>query len=94
MQWTWMGHAIVAPGFRVTWDGLARVWCATHITDADLPALEALRRASDDWRLESSASNLILILKNRDGAGGEPENSIFHPKNPSYILRNGCAKLK
>jgi hypothetical protein len=90
MEWTWMGHAIVSPGWRVTWKALAHVWCAEQVTDADLPALEALSRASSDWRLAGGADDLIRIAKNRGGNGGEPENSIFNPKNPSYILKDGC----
>src|SRR5260370_26210670 len=91
MEWTWMGHAIISPGWRPTWRGLAHVWCALQISDADLPALQALRYASSDWRMESGADDLIRIAKNRDGKGDEPENSIFNPKNPAYILKDGCA---
>jgi hypothetical protein len=91
MEWTWMGHAIIAPGWRPTWNALAHVWCTAHITDADLPVLEALRHASSDWRLESGTNDLIRIVKNTSGTGDEPGNSIFNPKNPSYILKGGCA---
>lgn len=90
MQWTWAGHAIISPGWRVTWDGLARVYCGQHITAADLPDLEALRARALDWRLETGAGDLARIVKNIDGTGGEPVNSIFNPKNPSYILKGGC----
>jgi len=90
MEWTWMGHAIVSPGWRPTWRGLAHVWCAAHITEADLPVLETLRHASSDWRLESGADDLIRITKNRNGKGEEPENSIFNPRNQAYILKDGC----
>jgi hypothetical protein len=90
MRWTWMGHAIVSPGWRPTWRGIAQTWCSAHITDAVLPLLEGLRHASSDWRLESAAEDLIRIFKNRDGSGDEPENSIFNPRNPAYILKDGC----
>ena len=90
MQWTWMGHAIIAPGWRLTAEGLAQVWCAARITDADLPALESLRHASMDWRLETAADDLMRIAKNRRGDGDEPETSIFHPKNAAYVLKAGC----
>src|SRR5512135_2088904 len=49
MEWTWMGHAIVSPGWRVTWSGLARVYCHENIITADLPVLAVLKRGSD-WR--------------------------------------------
>ena len=90
MEWTWMGHAIISPGWRPTAPGLAHVWCAAHITEADLPILEALRHASHDWRLESGADDLIRITRNRNSKGNEPENSIFNPKNQAYILKDGC----
>jgi hypothetical protein len=69
MEWTWMGHAIISPGWRPTWRGLAHVWCALQISDADL----------------------IRITTNRGGFGDEPENSIFNPKTPAYLLKDGCA---
>src|SRR5262245_12178727 len=88
MEWTWMGHAIIAPGWRPTWRGLARVWCALRITDDDLPTLEALRHASSDWRLESGTDSLMRMTKSKSAE--EPETSIFNPRNPSYILKDGC----
>ena len=91
MEWTWFGHAIVSPGWRVTWDGLAHVWCAVHITDADIPLLDTLRHGSADWRLESGAEDLIHLLKSRNSAGAEDDGSLFDPKNPSWILKGGCA---
>jgi hypothetical protein len=93
MEWTWMGHAVLWPGFRPTWRGLASVWCTQRIADGDVPVLETLRRASSDWRLESGADSLIRIAKNRTGSGDEPENSIFNPRNPEYILKGGCGTL-
>ena len=89
MEWTWMGHAIVSPGWRPTASSVAKVYCAQNIGSADLPVLESLRR-QPDWRLESGAESLSRVVKNIDGAGGEPENSVFSPKNPSDVLKNGC----
>jgi hypothetical protein len=91
MEWTWMGHAIVSPGWRVTSDGLRQTYCRTHVTAADIPALKELAK-STDWRLESSAGNLITLIENANGKGPEPENSIFHPKNAEYVLKGGCGK--
>jgi hypothetical protein len=92
MEWTWMGHAIISPGWRLTWDGLRKVYCSKHIIPADLPALQSLQKSgmAGDWRLESSAGELISLVKNADGKGDEPENSLFNPKNPQYILKGGC----
>jgi hypothetical protein len=93
MQWTWMGHAIVSPGWRVTWAGLKRVYCRDHITTADVPVLRRLSGAGGrrlgDWRLESGAADLLEILKHGDSTVSE--TSIFNPRNSSYILRDGCA---
>ncbi len=92
MQWTWMGHAIVSPGWRVTWDGLKRVYCREHVTTADVPVLLRLSgadgRSPGDWRLESGAADLLEILKYGDSTVSEA--SIFNPKNSSYILKGGC----
>jgi hypothetical protein len=84
MQWTWMGHAIISPGWRITWSGLRRVYCRQKISVADMAALETLKRASD-WRLQGGAEDLIRLV-----GGGEPENSIFNSKNEYYILKDGC----
>ena len=83
-----MGHAIVSPGWRVTWTGLARVYCRENITIADLPVLEVLKRGSD-CRLADGAEDLIRLTTNTTGKVTESETSIFNPKNPHYILRNG-----
>jgi hypothetical protein len=90
MRWTWAGHAIISPGWRPTWAGLRDVYCGRGIGEADLAALEGLRARALDWRLESATGNLVTLLKNHDGSGGEPENSVFHPKNPHYVLKGGC----
>ena len=91
MEWTWMGHAIVSPGWRVSWEGLRHVYCAAKVTLADVPALKELSKATD-WRLESGAEELISLVQNAAGKGPEPENSVFNPKNPEYILKGGCGK--
>ena len=92
MQWTWLGHAIVSPGWRVTWDGLRRVYCREHVRVADLPVLTQLSRVGSgaDWRLEDGAMDLARLVKSAAGAGDEPETSIFNPANSSYILKSGC----
>jgi hypothetical protein len=90
MEWTWMGHAIVSPGWRTTWPGIVNVYCHEHITAADLPVLQTFKEGLSDWRLESGAEELTYLAKNADGKGDAPENSIFNPQNPSYILKGGC----
>ena len=83
MQWTWLGHAIVSPGWRVTWETVRRVWCG-GVTSADTAALEELRR-SMDFRVEVGADAMLRLIR-----GDSDPASIFNPDNPSYILRDGC----
>lgn len=82
-----MGHAIISPGWRVTWTGLRRVYCREKISAADVEVLKALARGSD-WRLQDGAEDLIRLV-----LGTDPDNSIFSPKNPAYILKDGCDAL-
>ena len=89
MEWTWSGHGIIWPGWRVTWSALRRAFCAARIGAADLPALEILK-SSPDWRLQDAADSLSRLVSSRSGNSIEPENSIFDPDNPGYILKDGC----
>ena len=89
MEWTWLGHAIIAPGWRLTWPGLRRVYCGQNIAAADIPALETLARAAD-WRLETGAANMLRLVAASGGKSDEPETSIFKPQSPDYPLRGGC----
>ena len=89
MEWTWLGHAVIAPGWRLAWQGLRRVYCAERISAADVPALEALARGPD-WRLENGAGNLLRLVAAQAGRNDEPETSIFNPSNPEYLLKGGC----
>jgi hypothetical protein len=108
MKWSWMGHAIISPGFRVSPATLKNAWCEAHITADDIPNLKELAKARD-WRLQQGAAGLLALLKTRPDAGkdGLPpeaydphngevvstdENSAFNPKNPQYILKGGCSK--
>lgn len=91
MEWTWMGHATLSPGWRVTWDTVRRVYCRENMGVADLPALEALKMGSD-WRLQDGADDLIRLVSTVSGRVSEPENSIFNPANPQYILKDACGR--
>ena len=91
MEWTWMGHAIISPGWRVTWNSLRQVYCRERINATDLPALEYLKRGSD-WRLQDGADGLTRLIGSASGQAHEPQNSIFNPANPQYILKGGCVQ--
>jgi hypothetical protein len=90
MEWTWMGHAIISPGWRVTWNALRRVYCREKISAADLTALGTMKMGSD-WRLQDGADGLIRLVGSSSGPANEPENSIFNPTNPHYLMKDGCA---
>ena len=91
MQWTWMGHAVISPGWRVTFESVARTYCAERVGPEDVQALQNLRQTTKDWRAESGADSLIRLVGNRDG--GENITSIFNPANPSFILKEGCSPI-
>jgi len=91
MQWTWLGHAIISPGWRVSFKSVRRTYCAEKIDPRDIAALDVLRKTTKDWRAESGAEFLLRLVRNKDGAGDEDIASIFNPANPSFILKDGCA---
>jgi hypothetical protein len=93
MEWTWMGHAILSPGWRVTWDTVRRAYCRENMSVADLSILEALKKGPD-WRLQEGADDLIRLISSGSGGATEPENSIFNPANPQYILKGGCGAVR
>jgi len=107
MEWGWMGHAIVAPGWRVTFSTMREVYCGNKITIEDLAALKELAEPqpfkSKDWRLENGAVGLLTLLRTRHPDVAfeihsptsfctEP-NCAFNPANPEYILRGGCKSI-
>jgi len=89
MEWTWMGHAIISPGWRVRWKGIRRVYCQEQISASDLAVITAMK-TSRDWRLQDGADDLIRLIGSITGTVTEPESSIFNPKNDQYILKDGC----
>ena len=90
MQWTWTGHAVISPGWRITFEGAARTYCAERVGPEDIEALQKLRRTTKDWRAESGADFLIRLVESKNGSGGENITSIFNAANPSFILKVGC----
>jgi hypothetical protein len=80
MEWTWMGHAIIAPGWRVTWGSLRRVFCTLHIDSRDTLALARIvvwyaKGERNDDRVEFGSSALLYLLgKNALEALPDPES--------------------
>ena len=103
LEWEWTGHAIIAPGWKVSFHTLRTTYCMENISPRDIPALKNLAQATD-MRLQQAASGLLTLLKTLPGAAlpgdaydphnGEvystDENSVFNPRNPRYILLGGC----
>ncbi len=85
MAFEWLGHATIAPGYRVSFATIRKVWCARPFTAADLPALAQLEKSAD-WRLQTGASALRILIEKTP----QPRNSVYNPDNSSYVLRNGC----
>ena len=96
LTWQWMGHAIIAPGYKPTFQGVREVYCELKISRGDVTTLQRLktydpvRKWQPDWRLETGAEMLLRIVLNLEG-DVDPETSIFNPKNPNYILKDGCS---
>ncbi len=97
LTWQWMGHAIIAPGYKPSFRGIRNVYCELKIGKADEKSLKTLkqydpkRKWLPDWRLESGADMLLRIVANLDRSDEESVSSIFNPKNSAYILKNGCS---
>jgi hypothetical protein len=97
LGWEWLGHATIAPGFKPNFVGIGKTYCQAKITKEDLSILQELknyaqRGKTPDWRLESASESLARLVSNLDGKSDEPKNSVFHPENPHYILKQGCEK--
>jgi hypothetical protein len=90
LQWTWLGHAIIAPGWRVSFDSVRRTYCGEKIGPRGIAALELLRKSAKDWRAENGADFLLRLIRNKDGTGDEDIASVFNPANPGFILKDGC----
>jgi hypothetical protein len=70
MEWTWTGHAIVSPSFRVTFGTARRVYCALSLSGEDTATLVnmivALERKPDGAMASAQALNgtrfLLFVL--------------------------------
>ena len=47
-----------------------------------------------DWPSATAARYLVRILNSRIGSSEDTVWSVFNPKNPRYVLREGCTGLK
>ncbi len=65
LEWTWTGHAIIAPGWRPGFATARRVYCDLPIGPTDAQSLARMTRQAGgrmDWRLPSAAHSLLRLL--------------------------------
>jgi hypothetical protein len=66
MEWTWTGHAIIAPSFRVTFEGVKKVYCSLPVSAQDTRSLVdmivALERKPDSTMASAQALNGARFL--------------------------------
>ena len=64
MEWTWTGHAIVSPSYRVTFGTVRRTHCALAISAQDTPTLVDMVLALDR-KPDSSMARAQLVNGSR-----------------------------
>lgn len=101
-EYGFFGHAIPAPGYKVSFDTIRNAWCELDIGQSDVPILREMSNLSEwqiaslkisqirDGRIASGADDLLRLYYQVNNLDQEDKNSIFNPTNPSYILRDGC----
>ena len=66
MEWTWTGHAIMSPSFRVTFETARRVYCALSVSGEDTAApvnmIVGLERKADGAMASAQALNGTRFL--------------------------------
>lgn len=80
MEFELMGHVVPAPGYKVTSQTLVRVYCRLGLSKNDEAALKRLTGVGP------AADHLLELV----GAVSVDRGTIFHPQNPSYLLKDGC----
>ena len=60
MEWTWTGHAVVSPSFRVTFETVRRSYCAISISSQDTATLVELVLAVERKGGASTAQAQLL----------------------------------
>lgn len=75
MEWTWTGHAIVSPSYRVTFETVRRTYCALSVSAQDTAVLVdmvlTLERKSDGNMARAqliNGSRFLLSLLGKTGA--------------------------
>jgi hypothetical protein len=80
MEFELMGHAVPAPGYKITNQTLVRAYCRLGLSKADESALRQLRGA------QGASKDLLQML----GVDWVDPGNILSSANPNYILKDGC----
>jgi hypothetical protein len=79
MEWTWTGHAIVAPSYRVTFETVRRTYCVLSISKQDTPTLVdmmlVLERKPDSsmaWAQMANGARFLLHLLGKQALDAFP----------------------
>lgn len=68
LEWTWKGHAIISPSYRVTFESERRVFCQLPITTGDTRTLVDMvinsdwRHTTAEARINNGARGLLALL--------------------------------
>ena len=64
LEWTWLGHAIVSPSYRMKTERVVNVYCSLPITADDIPALVDMAIVSQftDGMRQAQINNGVLSL--------------------------------
>ena len=70
LEWTWTGHAIISPSFRITIDGIRQVYCSLPITYYDTELLVGLAldfnsktiQGMEQVKMNHGVVNLLSVL--------------------------------
>jgi hypothetical protein len=95
MEWTWSGHAIIAPSFRVTFATVKKVYCVLSVTAQDTPSLVRMivqtERKTDgtmaDMQLQNGGRFLLYAL-GKQALSAFPDQQNNWDKLEQQIAKN------
>ena len=85
MKGAWLGHAIVSPGWRVTFRTVREVYCGLVFGASDVPAIDNLRKSEPIGGCKTAHKSYLVA----HGAS-QPPASILNPSDPQDLLKHGC----
>ena len=95
MEWTWTGHAIVSPSFRITFATVRRTYCAISVSSQDTAALVdmvlAVERKPGDNMAQAQLLNgarFLLYLLGAEALRAFPEGEKDWDDTSRRIAKN------